>query len=256
MGCDPGSDVVREVGERACPDELDALCVSGPCVAGGPDAYSRDLVFAFVAELARCLGERPSFVLTEVRRSVIDPNRDAYDASGEACAFDDPAALAHWQAFHGVVEELAAEAIAQGGARALVLDLHTYRSRAGAPPPAVVLGAGLPFGATLPHRAAADATLDEVFGDDGLRARLLESLTSIDPAVAVFPVAVDAASEALFNGRYLVHRYARLTGPEGPVIDALQLEVSLGVCEHTDEASRALAEAVCASIAPGAAARE
>lgn len=249
-GCDPGSDVEREVGERACRDELDALCVSGPCVAGGPDAYSRDLVFAFVDELASCLGARPSLVLTEVRRSVIDANRDAYDASGEPCAFDDPAALPHWEAFHAAIEELVAEAVAYNDARALVLDLHTYRSRAAAPPPAVVLGAGLPFGVTLPHRAAADGTLDAIFGDAGLRRRLLESLAPIDPAVAVYPAAVDAASEELFNGRYLVHRYARLAGPDGPVIDALQIEVSLGVCEHTAEASRALAEAVCASIAP------
>lgn len=249
-GCDPGTDVVHEVAERACPDELDALCESGPCVAGGPDGFSRDLVLAFVEELAACLGERPSLVLTEVRRSVIDPNRDAVDGSGAACAFDDPAALAHWEAFHAAVEEQVAAAIADSDERALVLDLHTYSSRAAAPPPALVLGAGLPFGRTLPHRAAADETLAEIFGVDGLRAQLLASMASIDAAAAVYPVAVDAASDELFNGRYLVHRYARLTGPAGPVVDALQVEVSRGLCEHTAAASRALAEAVCATIAP------
>ena len=263
QGCDPGTADVHDVGVRTCTPDLDA-CASGPCRAAGADRFSRELATALVDELTTCLHRRPSFVVAETARAHVDMNRDVTDPLGPRCAYDDPAALPLWQAFHGAVEDLVDDAARVAPHHALLVDVHTNGGIPAAPAPAVMLGAGLPFGATLPHRRDVDPTLSSVFSPAGLRARLLQRLaptsttTSTNGPVQVFPVDVDGASDALFNGRTIVHRYSSTRSlhdlgaaavVDAPaVVDALQLEVSSGLREDPASVAAVVADALCATL--------
>lgn len=256
LGCDPGDDVLRAVEPRVCDGDLDA-CASGPCRAGGGDGNARLLTFALVEELERCLGGRPHLALAETVRLLVDMNRDAHDpVGGSRCAMEDEAALPYWQSFHRGVEGLVAHAAslaAKDGRHPLLIDLHTYNSLAAAPPPAVMIGSGVPFGTTLPRLAAEDPALARVFGNGGLRERLLVNLAGLaEGTLMVHPSSRDAPLDGLFSGRYVVHRYARViddeTGAAGPSVDALQIEVSSGLRDDALAAAQAIAEAICGSL--------
>jgi hypothetical protein len=254
-GCDPGDDVPRPLAERVCDAGLDEVCQSGPCRSGGPDGKAREITFAVVDELAKCLGGRPALVLSDLERSFVDMNRDAYDAGGARCSLDDAAALPYWEAFHRAIEARVAEAVEQGGSRALLVDLHTYNSLPDAPPPAVMVGAGEPFGLTVPHLVEDDPALELIFGPDGLRTHLLDRMRRIGGNDAqVFPLAKDAPLDGLFKGRYVVHRYSRRTGSEvdeaGPAVDSIQIEVSSGLRDDPSAAAHAVAKALCDSLGP------
>jgi hypothetical protein len=251
LGCDLGDGALRAIAPRGCTADLDESCRSGPCRAGGPDKNAHELTLALVEELGRCLGGRPSLVLAEVERNVVDMNRDARDPGDPRCAFDDGAVLPYWEAFHHAVEERIKDVVKRGGERALLIDLHTYNSLPAAPPPAIMLGAGEPFGSTLPHLAEDDPTLAIIFGQGGLRRRLMSALSSFAD-LTVAPPSVDAPLTGLFKGRYVVHRYARRLGTEvdaaGPAVDALQIEVSSKVRDAVAPAAAALATAVCGAF--------
>lgn len=249
-GCDPGADDLRPLAERSCDASLDS-CVSGPCRAGGPDGHARALTFAIVDELTRCLGGRPALVVAEIERSIVDMNRDAHDPVGMRCALDDPGALAYWDAFHRAVEERVAAAVDQGGSHAFLIDVHAYASLPAAPPPAIMLGTGEPFGLTLPHLADDDPSLSAFFGPDGLRERLLTGLASY-AGMDVHPASLDSSLDGLFKGRYIVHRYARRVGSEvddaGPAIDSLQIETSSQVRDNATGTGAAIARALCGAL--------
>jgi hypothetical protein len=258
-GCDDDSAVVRAVGTRTCTADLEA-CASGPCRASGVDRHSGALATDLVDALEACLGARPSFVRTEISRVHLDMNRDAFDpVGGGRCALDDGAALPLWQSFHDVVDALAHDAARVHGGHALVLDLHTHASLAAAPAPVVMLGSGVPFGTTLPHRRARDARFSsgdgDVFGDAGLRVRITAGVLALNPAARVFPPAADGADPSLFNGRYVVHHAAgvEVGHPAGDdadrvVVDALQLEVSDGLREQHLAVAHVVADALCATL--------
>lgn len=271
LGCSDGDTVVRAIEGRTCDPARHDACVSGPCRAGSGDGGARLLTFALVEELAKCLGGRPHLALAETSRALVDMNRDAHDPAGATCALDDEAVLPYWQAYHRGIESVVALATAQAeerGAHALLVDLHTYVSLPNAPPPAVMIGAGTPFGTTLPVLAVDDPSLSLVFGTEGLRARMLETLAPIAASaskkstqLAVLPTSKDASLDGLFAGRYVVHRYARVVPGEtqsaGPTIDALQIEVSSGLREEGLATAEAIARALCDSFgarigAPGA----
>lgn len=249
-GCDPGSEDVRALTTRSCDASLDA-CESGPCRSGGPDGHARDLTYAILDELTGCLGGRPALVFAEVERSIVDMNRDAHDPVGMRCALEDPGALPYWDAFHRAVEERVAEAVEQGGTSAFLIDVHAYASLPAAPPPAIMLGTGEPFGLTLPHLSAEDPTLAAFFGPAGLRARLLADLAAYD-GMEVYPTSLDAPLDGLFKGRYVVHRYARRTGTEvdeaGPAIDSLQIETSSGVRDDAAATGAVIGQALCGAL--------
>ena len=252
QGCADGTAALRNLTRRDCTPELDEVCESGPCRAFNVDRGLRPLTFALVKELERCLGGRPSLALAEVSRKVLDMNRDPDDRGGGLrCAMQDPAALPYWQAFHDGVEQLVQQAASQGGSP-LLIDLHTYNTLEAAPPPAVMLGAGNPFGMTMPRLTTDDPTLQLVFGKGGLRARLLAELQGIaDGTLMVHPPSVDASLEELFSGRYILQRYSRLLEDDtraGPMIDALQIEVSSGLRDEPELAAAAIADAICASF--------
>lgn len=259
LGCGPGETVLRGIDERTCTPAHDA-CASGPCRAGSGDGGARLITFALVEELAKCLGGRPHLALTEMSRTLVDMNRDAHDPGGARCALDDEAALPYWEAYHRGIEGAVASAVAQAeqrGARALLVDVHTYVTLPAAPPPAVMIGTGDPLGTTLPLLMVDDPSLSILFGEQGLRARLLEHLAPIaarattqEPGtLAVLPSSKDASLEGLFTGRYMVHRYARLVPGEtqgaGPAVDALQIEISSGLREEGIATAEAIARSVC-----------
>lgn len=264
LGCSEGESALRAIEDRVCEAGGDAACASGPCRAGAGDRGARLLTFALVEELAKCMGGRPHLALSEMRRTMVDMNRDAHDPGGMSCALDDAAALPYWEAYHRSVESAVALASAQAeqrgeGKRALLVDLHTYATLPAAPPPAVMIGTGIPFGTTVPHLAAADPTLAAIFGDNGLRARLLANLAPIadeaepDGTLQVLPASKDASLDGLFAGRYIVHRYARLVPGEtqgaGPAVDAIQLELSAGLRDDAIATAEAIAHALCATFA-------
>jgi hypothetical protein len=249
-GCAPGDRTERGIVARRCDPQLDEVCESGPCRAGGADVNSRRLVDELVVALGACLGGRPSLVLTEVSRRLVDTNRDANDPGGPRCAMEDDAALMHWEAFHHVVEEAVADAVTDAGARALLLDVHTYGSLTAAPPPAVMLGAGTPFGTTLPHLSSEDPQLELIFGQHGLKQRLEIGLGGRFPTTRVYPESMTSSLEGLFAGRYVVHRYARTLGDSTaslPRIDALQIEVSSQLRDDPEWAAQQIAAAICSS---------
>ncbi len=249
LGCDAGSSVLRDLAHRACTPSLDMVCESGPCRAGGPDHNARELTFALQDDLEQCLGGRPSLVLTEVERTVVDMNRDAADPGGLRCAMEDPAAAPYWEAFQRAVEGEVARAVDAAGDGALLIDVHTYASLPAAPPPAMMIGTGNPVGLTTPHRRADDPTLGFLFGPGGLRAHLLQGLHAEDPAAAVYPQSAGQALDGLFNGRYIVRRYSRNvdddTREAGPAIDSIQLETSSGLRDDVDATALSIASALC-----------
>lgn len=248
--CD-GDGVLRPLLPRVCEPSLDDVCMSGPCRGGGPDKHARGLGRSLVEELGRCLGGRPAFVMAEISRDIVDMNRDAWDPGGPRCALEDPSALPHWEAFHREVEQRVAEASHRTATGALLIDLHTYQSLPAAPPPAIMLGSGAPFGRTLPHVTRDDPGLAVLFGAEGLRARLLNAFVDVD-GLRVEPADPAAVTDGLFMGRYVVHRYARLLGTDvdraGPAIDALQIEVSAGLRDEERGTAKRLADALCSTL--------
>ena len=251
LGCDAGSELLRPLAQRSCAQVSDDACASGPCRASGDDRNARLITFALVEDLARCLGARPALALTEVSRSLVDMNRDAHDPGGLQCAMGDRATLPYWEAYHRAIEGLVAHAVEVGGARALLIDLHTYNSLTAAPPPAIMLGTGSPIGHTLPHLVAEDPTLPLLFGDAGLRAHLLGAFAAVD-GVKVEPASLTAPIDGLFRGRYVVHRYARVmagdTATVGPAVDSLQIEISSVLRDDAEAAAQGVADAVCAAF--------
>lgn len=265
LGCSPGDGVLRAIEERVCEPEDDDVCASGPCRSGGPDGSARLLTFATLEALQDCLGGRPHLVIAETRRSIVDMNRDAHDAGGMRCALDDEAALPYWESFHRVVERSVGTATRQAqvqGVHAILVDLHTYQSLPAAPPPAIMIGTGIPSGTTVPALRRDDPRLDALFHPiTGLRARLLANLKEVaenatdgDNEFAVHPTSPEASLEGLFAGRYMVHRYARVMSDEtsnaGPAIDAIQIEVSSGLREDGLAAAQGIAQAICSALGP------
>ncbi len=224
--------------DRVCSAELDLACASGPCRPFN-DQKLAPIVDAFAAHLAVCLGQKPTVVIGDVKRSVLDLSRDAADRGGTQCALGEPAARPYWDAFYDAFDRAAeqARAHASGEQRALVIDVHTYGDSDVAPAPALILGAGHPFGATMPHKPVA-LFFDE---NSGVRARLYERFARSFAGFDVFPVSAGDVDEDLFAGRSVL--------AHAP-IDALQLEVS-GVLRDEPELTAYLAaDAVCEALAP------
>jgi hypothetical protein len=255
LGCSAGETTLRAIEGRTCDPARHDACVSGPCRAGGGDGNARLITYALVEELGRCLGGRPHLALTEMSRSLVDMNRDAHDPAGPQCALDDDAALPYWESYHRAIENAVALATTQAekrGAHALLIDVHTYVTLPAAPPPAVMLGTGAPFGTTLPSLSVDDPALSLIFGTAGLRARLRENLAPIAANASVLPASKAASLDGLFAGRYVVHRYARVVPGEtqgaGPAIDAIQIEISSGLRDDAVATAEAIARAVCDSF--------
>jgi hypothetical protein len=282
-GC-RGADVV-DLDRRHCEKFGEGVCESGPCQAAGIDKFSREIALALERGLTRCLKQAPAFVGTDVARAFVDVNRDAFDKGGLGCAMESEPTRLHWQAFHDAVDDAIVAASHEGAERVVVIDVHTFGGpKNDVTPKEVMLGAGTPFGETLPHWKQRDPHLDVVFGNDGLRARLLRALEPLSakplsdgtsrPA-AVFPESLASTAtpttttpttnspadpdaepaNALLKGRYILRRASGLTPVPAaarhrpvPAVDALQVEVTAGLREEPDVVGAALAEALCGSL--------
>jgi hypothetical protein len=237
VSCDTHAPAPR----RSCTADHDVVCASGPCRVYN-DKGLRVLGENFAAHLGVCLGARPTVVVAEVKREIVDVGRDAGDAPG--CAVEGEGARAYWDAFYAALDGAIARAKARGGDRALLVDVHTYRTLDAAPAPAVILGGGRPFGATATHLPP-----DLVFGAHGLRAALLDELGRSFPGLEVWPRDPRELDDDLFVGRHLLSW-------AGARVDALQLELSEGPRDEPALAGYLAARAFCDALAERVVAKE
>jgi hypothetical protein len=219
--------------------EAEDACASGPCRVSGGDAFVDEIVVALGTRLAERSLEEPAVVRGRASREYVDFNRDADDPRGGArCALGEPRAGALWRAFHDDVEAAVDAAVAAHGARALLVDVHTYQSLPEVPERLVMIGTGQPVGLTVPRLAQADPSLGPIFADGGMRDAIASALVDTQ----VLPAAPGDDVEALFNGRHVVRHYSAR-------VDALQLEVSDPVRQEPARVADALALGIEAYLA-------
>jgi hypothetical protein len=190
------------------------------------DPWSREAALALADALHARTGRYPHMVVNNLARAKLDANRGLSDGAG-----NDPAAVAAWQAYMGLLTEASASAIGQCG-RGLLLDLHTN----GRP------GGGIEFGYNVSRRllTLSEEQLDEGSAGERSSIRSLLNLTGQPLGQVVRgPASLGALMEAhgyraepslfrpvpldsqYFDGGYITANYG---SAQGGGVDAIQID--------------------------------
>ena len=214
------------------------------------DARTRETIRDVRDSLAAYGGGQPHIVVSHLRRTRLDPNREIVEA-----AQGSPHAEQAWREYHGFIE-LALERVAAEHGRGLYLDLHGH----GHPSHRIELGYLL-SGEDLEQP---DAALSEGDFRDRSSIRTLASEVTVpfaelvrgvssfgeflsrEAAIAVpSPFIPDPGGEPFFSGGYSTWRHGSVDG--GPV-DGIQIELHFPGVRDTDENRRRFAGGLARAV--------
>jgi len=229
---------------------------SGPGIVTVRDSRTIETTIAASDALANLTGERPHVVISHLRRTKLDPNRDIGDA-----ALGNPEAERAWREYHGFIDMAKEDVTAEPGT-GLYLDMHGH----GHDVQRLELGYLL-SGDEL--ETLDDAALDVLDGEgtslEGLAARTEEPFSSIlrgtesfggllqaggvpsvpsprwpDPEIDTIP-----GSEPYFSGGYSTRRHGSV---DGDPIDGIQIEHNFRGIRETPQARAAYSEVLAEVI--------
>jgi N-formylglutamate amidohydrolase len=209
------------------------------------DNNTIELGRAIAAALEARTGRAPHLVITHLRRTKLDANREVVEA-----AAGNPQAIQAWNEFHAFVDTAKAIAVAQHGF-AVYLDLHGH----GHPIARLELGyllSAASLGLEDKDLNAGFLATSSLRGLPALQrpfAEVLRGPTSLGGLLAVrgFPAVPSPAmpspgTDPYFNGGYNTQRHT-----DGPVV-GLQIEANFTGVRDTDASRRAFASALAESL--------